>query len=401
MAALRAPSAGDVAVSLAPTSVAPSVDTVAAEVARAQAAGLASRPLTLAAGSTRLSVSQATLRGWFAFAAPAGQPYAPYLDADKVRATLRQLAPKVALRPKDAVFVTSGGKVVGVIASADGRSLDIPGSLARLQAMLRPSASERPPASVELATVSVAPAVSSQGVSAPLMRLLGSWTTPFVPGIANYYGNNIRIPARLINGTVVGAGQWFDFWQYVRLDPALGFGPGGFIKNGHTQETGALGGGICSCSTTLFNAALRAGLQMGARANHYYYITRYPLGLDATVWQEGNAQQTMSFRNDTAAPILIRGSSTRTSVTFQIFGVPDGRRVVLSTPIVRNYVAASDGIKYTPLLPHGVRERVEWPAAGRDVWVTRTVYTAAGAILHQETYYSHYARVDGLMLIGQ
>ena len=40
---------------------------------------------------------------------------------------------------------------------------------------------------------------------------------------------------------------------------------------------------MCSSSTTLFNAALRAGLQMGARSNHKYYINRYPLGLDATV----------------------------------------------------------------------------------------------------------------------
>ena len=64
---------------------------------------------------------------------------------------------------------------------------------------------------------------------------------------------------------------------------------------------------MCSSSTTLFNAAMRAGLQMGARSNHKYYIPRYPLGLDATVSKmAGGGGQTMSFTNDMKHPIVIR-----------------------------------------------------------------------------------------------
>ena len=66
---------------------------------------------------------------------------------------------------------------------------------------------------------------------------------------------------------------------------ARGYRDGGAILNGRTEPTGALAGGICSCSTTLFNAAARAGLEILERANHYYYIDRYPTGLDATVWK--------------------------------------------------------------------------------------------------------------------
>ena len=58
-----------------------------------------------------------------------------------------------------------------------------------------------------------------------------------------------------------------------------------------------LGGGLCSASTTLFNAALRAGFEMHARRNHAYYIDRYPVGLDATIWISGSYVQTMSFAN--------------------------------------------------------------------------------------------------------
>ena len=50
--------------------------------------------------------------------------------------------------------------------------------------------------------------------------------------------------------------------------------------------------------------------------------------------------------------------------------------------------------------PAGATKRIESPADGKDVWPTRTVRDADGNIVHQETYYSHYARVDGVTLVG-
>ena len=127
-----------------------------------------------------------------------------------------------------------------------------------------------------------------------------------------------------------------------------------------------LGGGLCSCSTTLFNAALRAGFEMGARRNHAYYIDRYPVGLDATIWVNGRYTQTMSFTNDSEYPILIRGINRSNSVTFTIYGVPDGRQVELSRPRVSNEKEAWTRIEYTTDLPPGQSERVEYPFDGFD-----------------------------------
>ena len=52
----------------------------------------------------------------------------------------------------------------------------------------------------------------------------------------------------------------------ARSSRAKGYRQGGAIINGRTEPQGALAGGICSCSTTLFNAALRAGLRDGRPA---------------------------------------------------------------------------------------------------------------------------------------
>src|SRR6185295_13184830 len=131
-----------------------------------------------------------------------------------------------------------------------------------------------------------------------------------------------------------------------------GYRLGGAIVGGHSVEGKALAGGICATSTTLFNAALRGGFEIDARQPHWYYITKYPLGLDATVSQS----QTMRFRNDTPNPILIRGFGTTVK---------------------------------TAALRRGQSDRTEWPVDGKDVVVTRTVRDASGKVIHRETYVSH------------
>ena len=176
----------------------------------------------------------------------------------------------------------------------------------------------------------------------PKMKKISQWTTYFPITEKNGFGANIWIPARLINGYVVAPRATFDFWDAVGpVTRAKGYKDGGAIINGRTEPQGALAGGICSCSTTLFNAALRAGYEMGARRNHYYYIDRYPLGLDATVFISGSGStQTMSFTNDTDYPILIRGRGWREGgsgyVRFELYSVPTGRKSSFSRPIVRD-----------------------------------------------------------------
>jgi vancomycin resistance protein YoaR len=242
--------------------------------------------------------------------------------------------------------------------------------------------------------------------AAPQMQKISEWTTYFQISERNGFGANIWIPALTIDGTIVGPHETFDFWNAIGpITREKGYVDGGAIINGKTEPQGALAGGICSCSTTLFNAALRAGFEMGARRNHFYYIDRYPLGLDATVFiSASGAIQTMSWTNDTDYPVLIRGyritKAGRGYVKFELYSVPNGRRVVISDPIVRNIKPATDTTQLTTSLRPGIRQRVEYPVDGKQVWRTVTVYDANGAIIHQQTYYSNYSRITGLTLIG-
>ena len=91
---------------------------------------------------------------------------------------------------------------------------------------------------------------------------------------------------------------------------------------------------------------------MGARRNHYYFIDRYPTGLDATVFKSGSGSvQTMSWTNDTAYPVLIRGykikNGSKGYVRFDLYSVPTGRKVVIGNPTIKNIRPGTDTVQYT------------------------------------------------------
>ena len=406
-AALDGTDPADASVAFSPVVVEPAVTTAEAEAAALRASALAATDLTLFSGSDEFIVSNETLRTWIGFGTAADGAYAPTFDAAGVEATVALVAGRIEGVSVNARYRMRGERIVGIVPSTDDREVDAAASTARVTAALAALAPGSEAPRVELAVTITPAAFSTADAEAWAPRLQptpsGRWTTRFQVGEKNFFGKNIAIPTSIIDGYVVAPGEWFDFLTVVgELSTEKGYGPGGAIINGRTEPTGALAGGICSTSTTLFNAALRYGLEMGARRNHYYYITRYPLGLDATVFKSaGGSNQTMSFRNDTPNPILIRGINAYGLVTFELWSVDVGRKVSFSSPIVKNVRPARDTIEYTETLPADATKRIETPADGKDVWVTRTVRDADANIVHQETYYSHYARVDGVTLVGQ
>jgi vancomycin resistance protein YoaR len=217
----------------------------------------------------------------------------------------------------------------------------------------------------------------------------------------NGFGNNISIGAWDLDGYNIAPGEWFSFWGGIGpVTLERGYRYGGAIINGRSVPNGALAGGICSTSTTLFNAAMRFGLEIGERENHFYYIDRYPTGLDATVAIVNDDVTDMTFRNDTEHPIVIRGFGSPGQVTFQMWSVPNGRTVALGAPIISNRRSAIETTQVDPSMAPGTAKRVEYPHHGFDASVSRTVYASDGAVIHQDNWFSDYRPVNGITLVG-
>jgi vancomycin resistance protein YoaR len=381
--------------------VEPPLTTADARRAVRAARAMTARALVLRADDQKFRLHPPQLARLVKFRSADGA-FAASIDAGRLRNLVRPLGARVAQDPRDAWFATDGGRIVAVIPARDGLALDVRRSVSVIARALQDRASgARGPVSLVLAPVAPATPTDAADAAIPRLQLLGSWTTYYLPGEGNAWNANIHIPAWDLDGHVVSPGEWFSFWNDIGpVTLERGYGYGGVIIDGRSVPNGALGGGICSTSTTLFNAAMRAGLDIGQRVNHSYYIERYPVGLDATVLKTPRSVTDMTFRNDTANPVVIRSYTGNGWVRFDVWGVSDGRTVSLSAPTTWGHATAVWTTVVNPSLAPGTSRIVEYPHNGFTAVVTRTVRDASGGILHADVWQSSYRVVNGITEIG-
>ena len=398
-------SAADTIIRVEPTVLKPEISTAQAQAAVDRAEAIVALDLTVSGGGTTETITADMLRGWVRLEEVGFGEWALTLEREPIAQWVAMVAAATDREPIEASFAFKEGDVVAV-AGQTGQSVDVTATTDAVYASLLERAEGGPPApTVNMAIAITEPEFTTEmaEAAAPRVEMVSSWSTNYTIYEGNNFGGNITAPAKHLHGVVVEPGGKFDFWGLMpkSLSELDGVGPGGIIIRGRTQLTGAIGGGICSVSTTMFNAAARGGFELGARKNHSYYIERYPVGLDATVWRTSSAQQNMTFVNDTSYPLLIRTVNARGKVTFEIWSVPNGRTVEFSKPRIENRAEAKELFEYTNELPAGQTRRVEYARNGFESWVTRTVRDASGAVIHQETFYSKYRTINGITLVGR
>jgi vancomycin resistance protein YoaR len=400
---LAIPTGADAALDVAVTLEDPAVSTGDAVAAAVAARAISATPLALRGGGKKLALDEKSLAGVITFGATDDAAWGANVEQRAILKLLRPVATQVARAPRDASFIYGSDGIVGVIAGERGRTLQLKATVANIVAALDQRAAGSSKSSAALAIGVSQPMLTTEAARkiAPVMRPISSWTTWYDPGEGNFWGANISIPAQDLDGMVVAPGEWFDFWKDIGpVTLERGYGYGGVIIGGRSVANGAIAGGICSTSTTLFNAAMRAGLEIGQRVNHSYYIERYPTGLDATVLKTDTYTTSMQFRNDTDDPIVIRSYTGTGFVRFDIWGVPNGRKVTLSTAVKRNYRTAVWTTVSNPNLAPGTSIIREYPHDGFDTSVTRWVRDRDGNLVHEDTWFSHYNTVNGITEVG-
>ena len=352
------------------------------------------------------TISASQIRGWIVFGTRPDGTYAPAVDPAQVEAYLSSISSKVNIAPVEpSVVWDASGKPVNLTPGTDGVGIDLAGTTQALSAYLDTlAAGGTVGPSLEVLTTAIHPQITNVNTVAGMV-IIGQHTTQFFVGVSNGMGANIRVPAKLLNGQVVGPGQQFSFLDAVGpIDPANGYAMGGVIVDGKSNHTGAMGGGICSASTTMFNAAADAGLQIDERHAHFYYINRYPVGRDATVYSNGATTWDLKWTNDTPYPIVIRAFTTPYStayVTVQLWSLAVNRTVTWSGGAVANKVLATNNTpEYVSTLKPGVKNIAEYATDGFDTTVTRVVTDSTGTVIHKDTWASHYSVVNGQVQIG-
>lgn len=135
-------------------------------------------------------------------------------------------------------------------------------------------------------------------------------------GFSANSGHNIRRAAEQVNGALVKPGDTFSLNGHTGpRGIAQGYIRSGVIYQGRPDE--AVGGGVSQFATTLYNASYFAGMDDVEHQEHSYYISRYPAGREATVW-EGAID--VKFRNPYSTGVLIQAYGDASTVTVRMWG---------------------------------------------------------------------------------
>ncbi len=182
--------------------------------------------------------------------------------------------------------------------------------------------------------------------------VLGTFTTSYSSS-GKDRSANVANGARLINGTTVYPGETFS--TYEKVSPFTqdnGYYMAGSYLNG--QVVDSIGGGICQVSTTLYNAVLKAELQVEERHNHSMIVGYVKPSMDAAIAE--SAGKDFTFVNNTDYPIYIEGSTNNKNITFTIYGVetrnPD-RVVTYESEVLETIHPDSETIIQTESQPIG------------------------------------------------
>jgi vancomycin resistance protein YoaR len=308
-------------------------------------------------------------------------------DADAYFRTLQKVVDSPA---RDAQFVVTS-KGIRIRPSVDARVLDVPATAAALLA-----AAVRPLSRTAEIAVATHPAkrTTADAQAMGITGIVSSYTTSY-GGVPNRI-HNVQVVAHLVDDTLIAPGKEFSFNGTTgERNAAKGLLEAPVIINGELQN--GLGGGTCQVSTTVFNAAYEAGLPITARTNHALYISHYPQGRDATV---NYPDIDLKFVNDTDHWLLLRTFVSSSSLTVNLYGTPQNRRVESETAPLRTVGKVPVKLVKDPTLEKGKRVIEEQGSPPLATSVTRRVYDEKGKLLYENTWYSSYQGEKQVVRVG-
>jgi vancomycin resistance protein VanW len=142
---------------------------------------------------------------------------------------------------------------------------------------------------------------------------IGSYVTS-LEGRTESQRFNADLALRKINGTVIRPGATFSFLKTVGPWTAdMGYEKAPVSYDG--ELVASWGGGVCQTSTTLYNAALLAGLEVIERHRHHWPARYAPVGRDAAV---AYYDIDLKFRNNLPAPVRVVGEIKGKKMVFRM-----------------------------------------------------------------------------------
>jgi vancomycin resistance protein YoaR len=316
----------------------------------------------------------------------------------KIKSFIGQIQDQINVEPEDALFTFDGIKVSAFKLSKNGLSVN---DSQIKNDIWNGIESKNDISSFNIKTVVVIPKIQNENSNnLGIKELIGSGISYFPDSIPSRIFN-INLASAKFNGVLIKPGEVFSFLKTVgNITKLEGYKEAYVISEGKTVLGD--GGGVCQVSTTIYRAALFAGLPIVERTAHAYRVHYYepPIGFDATIYQPSGPD--LKFKNDTGHYILIQTifDPNTQSLTFNFYGTSDGRVAQISDPTILSTSPAPD-TKYQddPTLPKGIEKQIDTAHDGAKVFFTRRVLRG-NKILIDEKIWSNYIPWAAVILRG-
>jgi vancomycin resistance protein YoaR len=247
------------------------------------------------------------------------------VNPEKLRAALGETLAGVEVQPVDASFQVTEANTVEVVPSANGRQVDLAKVGDEILAGNR---------HITAPVTEVVPARDTAWAqSLGIKEQVSTFTTRHASGEARV--ENIHRAADILNNTIVEPDATFSLNDTIGpRTTERGFVVAPVFYGEFTED---VGGGVSQLATTVFNAVFWGGYEDVEHKPHTIYISRYPMGREATV---NYPSVDLKFRNDSNAGVLIRTAYSASSITVTFYGdkegkvvSEEGRKVVGEKPI--------------------------------------------------------------------
>lgn len=369
----------------------PHVSTAAARSAAAQARIYLAGPLALTYGAKKWRLTTTDLASYLTFVPQPDGVLKPVFDSAVLHGFFTYVSRQIGRPAQDASFRVSGTHV-RVVPGKPGEGVAQKATERTMAAAAAQTGADRV---ARIVFGKTKPALTYAAAKAMhITSRIGTYTTS-VSGTPGRLAN-VQLGAALLDGALVAPGKIFSVNETTgERTAAKGFQVAPVIVNGQLQDS--VGGGMCQVSTTLFNAAFEAGLQIVERHNHSLYISHYPLGRDATV---SYGSYDLRFRNDTKNWILVKSFYGGGYLTFSLYSAPLHRRVLSSLTGWYNIQPMKVLRQKTDTLPRGKSEVQSEGASGRSITCYRKVYDAAGKLIWNDSFVSVYPMYPEVLLVG-
>lgn len=280
------------------------------------------------------------------------------LDKVSLREELKRLGIDIFKEPVDARLEVGEDGLPHLIPAEAGWEVDTEALLVCLQ-------DNTPGKIINISLKRIEPAVSTSDLEArKIEKVAGSFTTSFNPGEIDRT-HNITLAATALDGLWLRPGAELSFNEVTGpRTTERGYRPAIVIEE-NNFVTG-VGGGVCQVSSTLYNAALLAGLTIVERQPHGLAVSYVPPGRDATVVY---GLIDLKVRNDTPFWYWLKASVRAGELVITFYTA----REVVSAEVMSHVVEKISPPIEVEWVPDWPPERVEVKKEGQPGLRTRVV----------------------------